>query len=193
MINELFQKKGFNYRKHIIFDDKIVVEYKNFNQIIKYEIKIDQIGFNLQYEKSNHLFAKIYFWFFVSMPLIYLLICYFKSIEIELSALFSGIGLSLIFIITNYFNKPKDDIFLVGNQKNLVFYRNIPNEKLVLEFIEEIISTSRKYLKLKYTVIEKYMTEDEFSATLRWLLEKDIINRIEFENLIQDFKIKQLL
>ena len=35
MIKEFIQKRKFNYRKHTLYTDKVVVEYKTAKQIVK--------------------------------------------------------------------------------------------------------------------------------------------------------------
>jgi hypothetical protein len=98
-------------------------------------------------------------------------------------------GLSVL----NYLKQHQDDVFLIGGQKNLVFYREIPNESKVLEFIGEVISVSKTLLKAKYVVIDCTMSEEEFLGRLNWLVEREIISISEKSNLMQDFKIKKLL
>ncbi len=193
IIKEIYQKRGFNFRKHTLYEDKVVVEYRNFNKTIKYENKIETLGTDLQYEKDSNVFIKFYFYLFVLTPIWYLVICILFSTKIEKIALFYCLILSLIVFSVNLFQQPKDDLFLVGNMKNLVFYRAIPNEKEVLDFIEQVILTTNKYLKEKYTKFDKYTLQENYESGLSWLLARNIILKSEFEELIEDFRIKQLL
>jgi hypothetical protein len=192
MIKEFKQKRKFNYRKHTLYEDKVVVEYKTAKQTVKYEVKIDQIGYDIQYERENSIHRKVTCLFFLIAPIIAIGMRFFiyHKFDYATTALLFGMSYFLAFLI--YMNEDKDDLFLIG-QKNLVFYRGIPSENEVLEFIDLVISISKKYFKSKYLIMDNHITEDEFIARLNWLLEMKIITSDELIDLNQDFKVKRLL
>lgn len=109
------------------------------------------------------------------------ILCSFK-IEIRLVLINCLIwwGLALY----NFLTLHNDDIFITGGHQNLAFYRTIPNEETVLEFVEKIISTSKKYLKEKYTKVELSMSEEAFFSQLRWLQEREVITDLELKELM---------
>lgn len=187
MIKVFKQKRKFNYRIHTLYEDKIIVEYKTIKEIVKYEVKIDQIGFDTHYERENTIAGKIFFYFCLVFPFV----CFLPN-KVDYSIIALNFGIFYFLAIIGYFKVNKDDVFLIGH-KNLVFYRSVPNENEVLEFIDLVISTSKEYLKSKYIVIDNHITEDEFVARLNWLLEMKIITSEELIDLKEEFKIKRLL
>ena len=68
MISVLEQKQGFNYRKHTVFEDRVLVEMKSISKIDKYEIRIDKLGFETQYQADNTLPGKIFFVVCIVIP-----------------------------------------------------------------------------------------------------------------------------
>lgn len=192
MIKEFIQKRKFNYRKHTLYTDKVVVEYKTAKQIVKYEVKIDQIGSEIYYEKENSMSKKLLCLFFLIAPIIANTLNFFLYNKLDLNGSIMIFVISYFLVFLIYLNESQDDLFLLG-QKNLVFYRDIPSEKEVLEFISLVIIASNDFFKTKYTRIDSHITEEEFIDRLNWLLEKNIITDKEWSDLREDFKIERLL
>lgn len=192
MIQEFKQNNKFNYRKHTLYEDKIVVETKTPQHTLKYEIRIDEVGFNIHYEKENTIQSKFFLWILLLAPFIAISVSYFvhNKFDFKIVLLLFGMCYFLAFLV--YIKDNKDDLFLIG-QKNLLFYREIPNESSVLEFIDLVIATSKKYLKEKYIIIEEDTIEDEFKARLNWLFEIKAITKDEVNDFKEDFKIKKLI
>ena len=81
----------------------------------------------------------------------------------------------------------------MGGQKNLVFYRNKPDEKAVLEFIHLVVAQSKKYIKEKYTFFDKNTVEAELASRLYWLRNKDIITSNESDQILEEYRIMKIL
>jgi hypothetical protein len=172
MIKEFIQKRGLNYRKYFLYEDKIIVELKIISQVNKYEIKLDQIGFDMQYQADNTMPGKIALVVCIAIFLSVVvdqIIYHNIQTNILVVNLFCWGGLALL----SYFKQHKDDVYLTGGRKNLVFYRNIPNEASVVDFIQIVISTSKKYLRNKYTEFDSYTVEGEFMNRLLWLKQRE--------------------
>lgn len=75
----------------------------------------------------------------------------------------------------------------------MVFYRNFPSEHEVIEFINLIVSTSKKKSQKKYFRFDDYTDENEFKNTMRWLLDKEIISVSELDKIKDEFYVKKLL
>ena len=80
----------------------------------------------------------------------------------------------------------------MGGQINLEFFRTIPNEETVLEFINKVINTSKVYLRHKYGIVDVNIPEDVFIGRLNWLKDEEIISEKEFDELINEYNIKKL-
>ena len=192
MIKEFTQKRGFNSRKFYLYPDKVIIESKTLRKIEKYEIKIDSIGFDTFYEADNTLVGKIAFIVCIATPIFMTILRLFPGQSLSNANLVISYVFCWGFALLNYLKQHQDDIFLKG-QQNLVFYRNFPIEQEVIEFINLVISTSKKYLKKKYFRFDNYTDENEFKNTMRWLLDKEIISASEFDKIENEFHVKKLL
>lgn len=192
MIAVLEQKRGFNYRKHTIFEDKVLVEMKSISKIDRYEIRVDKLGFQTQYQADNTLPGKIFF-----------IVCLVIPVALIISELlFHNIGSRNLMVncacwfflaLFALLKQNQDDIYLVGGDKNLVFYRNIPSEQKVLDFIVLINKTTKEYIKNKYLTFDPATPDEEYWARLNWLKETEMITDEEFEDYKIDLEIKRLL
>lgn len=192
MIKEFIQKRGFNFRKFYLYSDKIVVESKTMSKIEKYEVKMDRVGFNTFYQADNVAVGKMLFVVFVIAPFFLLALRVYSEQKLSIEGLIIGTIFFWGFALLNYLKQHQDDIFLKG-QQDLVFYRNIPSEIEVIEFIDLIVLTSKRYLKKKYFRFDENTDENEFKNTMRWLLDNDVISISEFEKIKYEFHIKRIL
>ncbi|MDQ6812715.1 MAG: hypothetical protein M3040_03085 [Bacteroidota bacterium] len=192
MIEVLEQKRGFNYRKYTLFEDKVVVEMKSISKIDKYEIRIDKLGFEIRYQADNTLPGKIFFVVCLIIP----------ALLIVSELLFHNIGLKTLFVnsvcwfsiaLFSILRQYQDDIYLAGGEKTLVFYRKIPSEQKVLAFIELVNLTTKEHIKNKYLTFDPATSDEEYWARLNWLKETEMITDQEFEEYKIDLEIKRLL
>ena len=105
---------------------------------------------------------------------------------------YAPIFMSVIIIIILVSLKHNDDIFLVGGQKNLVFYRNKPSEDKVVEFIEAIKDARKDYFKKSFSSFDKTTTEEEYYGRLQWLKRQEMITADEYDELKHIFDIQKL-
>lgn len=189
---EFNQKRGLNRRSFILKEDKIIIENKTSGKINKYEVKLDQLGLDIHYLADNTLPGKI----FLAVSLLFVVLG-ISGLIFSLGSdpviwgfnIFFGIVLSSI----AYFRQHQDDIFLTGGETTIVFYRNIPNEAAVLEFIEILKNHVKAYYKLKFASIDENIPEQVFYGRINWLLDKEIISLDEFHNLKGQFEKQRLL
>ncbi len=189
---EFNQKRGFAKRKHTLYEDKIVVESKTLQQIDKFEIKLDKLGFNIQYQADNTIVRTVVLVISILIPVIV------TSLELMLH----NIG-KVNLLINNFcwlsiaglalLKQPQDNIFLVGGDKNLVFYRTIPSEKEVLDFIQLVIATTKNNIKTKYLEYDDSVIDEEYMSRLQWLKDSEVITKREFEYYKKEFELKRLL
>jgi hypothetical protein len=191
-MNTLFQKKGFTSNKFTLSRDKISIETRTLSGSSKHDVRLENLGLELQYFKKSTLKKKI----IVSLCCIVFLITtisYIFTNKVTAQGLIFFyiilVTIAVAFSMENY----QDDIFLVGGKTNLVFYRNIPNEQEVIAFIEDVKSATKKYLKDKYTAFDGATTSEEFYNCIRWLLDQEIISRQEYIDYKGSFDMQQLL
>jgi hypothetical protein len=189
-MKQLIQKRGLNYRKHFLFEDRIAVEDKSIRNVSKYEVKLEDIGVNKYYQRGNKTPGRIIFLFFLLSPVLLYIIQLFEHNNSQGVAFISVTCFACAILF--YSKKPQDDIFLVNGKKNLVFYRNVPNEETVLRFIDEIIATRKVYLKHNYSRFDNHTQENELVSRLNYLKNNEIITGEEFDKIYSDFKLSRL-
>lgn len=164
----LEQKQGANLRKYILKEDRILVETRSLRNNEKYEVMLDSIGLDKLYKAESTIIGKIFFFVCLAIP-IAMTIALLAGSQIETGTLVVNYVLWFGLAIAGYFRKSKDDIYLTGGPRALVFYRIIPNEKEVLDFIDEVIAASKKYLKEKYAKVNVDIPQELFFSRLNLL------------------------
>lgn len=190
MIKELVQKKGLNFRKFYLYDDKIVIEERTSSKITKYDIELDEIGYKFFYEKENTNIGKIATWILATIPLI-LIIAYLLGALDGAPVIINSIvwgGLAIF----GFVKQNKDDLILGGGQKAIFFYRNKPNEEAVMFFINKLIETSKKHIKKKYLMFKEYETDEEIINRLRWMLSIEVLSNKEYDIIREELKNRSL-
>lgn len=189
-MKEFIQKKGFSLRKFTLTDNKITVETKTMARNNRYDVKIDMLGTDLHYQSDSRK-GKIVIMILTGLGLLGMVIGYFTG-NVDGNQLMTFAFMSVIIIIILVSLKHNDDIFLVGGQKNLVFYRNKPSEDKVVEFIEAIKDARKDYFKKSFSSFDKTTTEEEYYGRLQWLKRQEMITADEYDELKHIFDIQKL-
>lgn len=186
------QKRLVGYRRFNLTSDKITVETRNWSKTDKYEIKLDRLGLDIHYQSDNTIAGMIFFGFCIAL-LVAITVVHLWVEPMDLGILIFNYGLWSFLAMFAYLKPHADDIYLVGGQTNLVFYRNIPNEQAVLSFIEQIRTSIKAYLKKKYTVFDDTTIEQDFYARIAWLRDREVITNNEYSELKHSFDTQKLL
>lgn len=195
MNKTLEQKRGLNLRKHTLFDDYILVETKTIQKYERYEVKLDQIGWEKFYKAEPILLAKIFFYLCLALPSILTLMILLGIEGFELGTFVFNWVLWSIFALLLYYRikNPPDDVYLTGGQRNLLFYRAVPNEADVTQFLNQVIAASKIYIKEKYAKADIDIPQEVFHGRLNWLKERDIISESEYREMKIEYDNKKLL
>jgi hypothetical protein len=186
------QKRGLSLRKFTLLDDKVLVETKTLRKNQKFEIKLDNVGHEIFWQSDSTVLGKAFFYVCIALPFVLIAITLVNH-SIDNRTLGINCFIWWLLALLNYLKQHEDDIYLVGGQRNLSFYRTIPSEEKVLEFVNEIISASKNYLKENYSVVDVTIPEDVFLGRLHWLKDRKIITDIEFHELKSEYNYKKLL
>ncbi len=187
------QKKGLGLRRYTLYSDKILIETKTIRKNQKYELRLDKIGRNIHYQSDSTIIGKIFFYICLAIPIILWTIHFIRPEQAEKGAAIANTVIWWTLALINILKKHEDDIYLVGGENNLVFFRTIPNEESVLKFIHQVIATSRTYLRNKYGVVNANIPEDLFLGRLNWLKDEEIISENEFFELKDEYNVKKVL
>lgn len=192
MTIEFQQKKGLNVRKFTLSSDKITIETKTIRKISRYDVKLDNVGLDTHYQADNTIVGKIF-----------VVVCFALVIGSTVGIFVSqgresvnyiiNAALFLLLACFGYFKQHQDDIYLVGGQTNLVFFRNVPNEKIVLEFIEQVKQQVKDYLIEKYAFWDNSTLEQDYYNCLNWLLHRGVISHNQYAEYIDNFETQKLL
>jgi hypothetical protein len=189
----LYQDRGFSSKKFTIENDRIFIETNSFSKKTKLYVKLEKLGFELQYVKKHYYPKKMLLatlWL-IAIVLNILYLTHVPDIGLEGSLIFYFIAIiiSVVYSTDQY----QDDVYLAGGQSVLLFYRERPNEKEVLAFIDEVIKATKAFLKSKYTDFDEATTPQEFYNCLHWLYEKEVITRDEYIDYKASFDLQKLL
>jgi hypothetical protein len=192
MTTEFQQKRGLNFRKFTLTSDKILVETRTLRKNHKYEIKLDRIGLDIHYQSDNTIAGKIFFGICITLVIGSVFGIFLTTGKDTNISIINAVLWTLMACFA-YFKPHQDDIFLVGGQTNLVFYRDIPNEKNVLEFIDRVKENVKIYLKEKYTIFDSTTVEQDFYGRINWLRDREIISYSEYVEYKTRFDNQKLL
>ena len=187
------QKRRLSLRRYTLYSDKILVETKTLRKNQKYEIKLDKIGKDIHYQSDSIIIGKIFFYVCLAFPVVLWIIYFIVPEQMDKGVATVNTVIWWFLALLNILKQHEDDIYLSGGQNSLVFYRAIPNEETVLDFIHKVINTSRSYLRDKYATVDTNIPEDIFVGRLFWLKEEEIISENEFYELKKEYSIKKLL
>lgn len=179
-------------RKFTLLRDRILVESTTWRKFNKFEIRLENLGFEIQYQADNTTYWKIALRILIAT----MVFSFFGVLGAYGDHPFQWISAMAIgFVLTTwvYFRPYQDDLFLTGGQTNLVFFRNAPSETAVFDFIEKIKDNYKSLLKEKYTTFTRDTPESDYYARLSWLLENGIISSSEHTEYKVTFDIQKLL
>ena len=156
-------------------------------------MKLESLGFELQYIKKHYYPKKVLFTICWLIPVVLSVLYFLEIPDIALEGVatfyFIAIVMSVVYSTDHY----QDDIYLAGGKSVLAFYRERPGEKEVLDFIGEVIIATKAFLKSKYTDFDDATTPQEFYNCLHWLYEREVITRDEYIDYKASFDLQKLL
>jgi hypothetical protein len=191
ILAEFEQKKRISRRKFVLYEDKIAVEIKTPQTTSRYEVDIRDTGDKLHYHAENTKGGKTILVCIFLIPIV-MTILMLAGDSINSGQVLAVWFCCFVIAFLAYIKEHADDVYLTGGQTNLSFFRDIPSEQKVLEFIELIKSTKKENLKKEYVAFDNDTDEDEYYNRLRWLKEQRILTEEEYENAKIDFEIKRL-
>ena len=185
------QKRRFDLRRYTLYSDRILVEINTVRQNQKYEVKLDEIGYKIRYQSDSFAFQKAAFYVCLSLLVLVWILHFVAPRQMDTTGVVVGTLVLGFFISIIKFKKLDDDIFLFGGQVDLVFFRAIPNKESVLDFINQVITTSKTYLRKKYGIVNTTISEEMFLGRLNWLKDNEVISEEELYELKNEFNVKK--
>lgn len=191
----LIQKYWSSGKEFKITNNGVQVKIKEFNEDLEYNVKFDELGFDIQKRKVKN--GQYAFYFFVILTPLYgwLLIESFldnSTLQMKLIWIF-GLILFLMLAIFSFIDRKRSIIYLTGGLKALELFGAKPDEDTVQKFIDILHQSMREYYRSKYTKLDLGTPLEVYIQNLKWLNEMQVISKSEFEQLFELAKTQNLL
>lgn len=193
-MNELLQKSLGSYKRYKITNDRVLITTRNINKYEEYYIKLDNLGFDITRKQTKSILLLVPFYLaFTGLELYVLIDEYQKGVRFP-QLLFWIAGVAL-FSVGAFFSllQKTDKVFIQGGTKTLELDGAKPNKVKVDEFVRNLHVVIRNHYKLKYAVIDPTLDEETQIHNYKWLKEVEAITDAEYEELLHNFRIKNLL
>lgn len=192
-MNELYQKKGTDFKHYKIESEGVFLEQKyqgNFySKLIKFHEFNNEIS--VQGVKPNSWAIA----FLLSFSFNLFLVALFVFEELDLSdSLESAIALSLVLpivIISIPLLKKEKVKVIHGYKLTLPFYYDRKTEETD-RFIEAIFTAKKEHFREKFMQVESHKSYAEMMDNFKWLLDLEYISKQEFDELVESIENRRL-
>lgn len=192
-MSELIQKSLTARSTFGIKSDRVSIVKKGIGAYEEFALRFDQLGFDVNRKKTSHKFWGIPFLYgfailsaygfftqYISMTdpgTVVLLLC---------TLMFAGIGTYALFENTN-------KVYLVGGTYSMALEATNPSREAVDQFISDLHQAMRAHHRERWGEVNPYLGKNEQAYTFQWLLSIDAISQPEYEDLMEQLKIRDLL
>lgn len=190
----LKQKRFLETRTFELRDQEVLVHIKKSYEQLMWTIPLEELGTKQVY-RSNPRTLNYIVMGVLAVVLLGLTIIHFflEESPAEEGTYYVNLVLwGLLFIIFSFTGR-KNEVFLTGGMQQLAFYRNVPSEEVVDAFVDALVARRRRHLKIKYTKIDKDLSEENQINQFHWLRQTNVISDEEYEALKQDLKRSKLV
>lgn len=193
---KLTQRQGSRHREFDLIENKLHVKTRSLGEKSEYTIDIENLGAEKYYKTYSRVGPRIVgsvFYVFMLMFVVSILL------EENMAAienfgklilgiiLFGGLG-SLAF-----FAPLRNEIHLVGGSAQVMFLLNSPSKEEMENFINEIITRSRRILTDKYSKVDPDLPEEIQINNFYWLRQHGLISQEDYEDLKQEYYRQRLI
>jgi len=193
---KLTQRQGSRHREFDLIENKLHVKTRSLGEKSEYTIDIENLGAEKYYKTYSRVGPRIVgsvFYVFMLMFVVSILL------EENMAAienfgklilgiiLFGGLG-SLAF-----FAPLRNEIHLVGGSAQVMFLLNSPSKEEMENFINEIITRSRRILTDKYSKVDPDLPEEIQINNFYWLRQRGLISQEDYEDLKQEYYRQRLI
>lgn len=193
-MTELKQKHLGSYKHYKIGKDRVFIETKNINKYEEFFVKFENLGLDLTRKKTKSILILIPIYFAITLLQLYVFVDEYQKGDTFPHLLIYIFGIILFGVGTVYsFFQKTDKIYIKGGMNELDLYAENPDKESVTNFIEKLQIAIKDNYKKKYGRIDSNLDEENQIFNFKWLLEMEIISETEFEELVNNLKIKNLL
>lgn len=191
-MTELRQKKLFQRKEYKLYDDKIFVKIKTHTEQNEWHSSLEEIGLKKLYKKQSKTVQLICsaVCFCIVLTAFFTYIFFPNQISTDSfvgnSIVWSLVGIGLLLIPI------KNELIVYGGTQDLVFFRNLPNDESVEEFVNTVITKTKKFLRSKYAKVDKDLSKEIQIGNFNWLKNIEVISEEEYESLKEELNREQL-
>jgi len=192
-MKELIQKKTFASKHYKILKGKLQVNIKSTKEQNEWTCSLEELGLKKLYKKQPRFLLNLAVVVCFAIALAAAITYFFFPEQIDAGGFYINTVLwgflGLFFMLVPV----KNEVYLYGGSQDLAFYRNIPNEESVDQFLDELIQATKEYLREKYTKIDKDLAEDIQIENFKWLKDIEVITEQEYQELKEELTRQKLL
>jgi hypothetical protein len=192
---KIFQKKGKETRRYMISEDGLETEITTKGQSQAFTIRFEDIEFNEMVVSKKPGLVEVGLFISVLVNLLLIVFFLYEKIpavdETALSGMAIGIISGLSVWSVRVFRGEKEKI-LKGPQ-NLFFFYGRKDKDNVDQFINDLKSFQRKFMRKKYMKIDDLIPEENQQQTFYWLYNRNFITRTELEVLFEELDNRKII
>ena len=192
-MHELIQKTPFSRSTYRIEKDHLSVRRKGLASHEEFNLKFEFLGFEINKKKTSQKVWALPFLFgfaflcALSSVMGFTLFNDPTAVILILSAvMFTGIGVYTFYEST-------DKIYVVGGTYSIDFDAANPSKAAVDNFISTLHAAMRTHHREKWAAVHPYSAKNEQAHTFRWLLDIDAISQSEYDDLMEELRVRDLL
>lgn len=183
----LNQKKNFVQREVRLTDMKLFCSVTRFGNTNEIDIPFE----NIDGEKVSYKTANIYFLLLAigcCFAAILVSVSSFKATQIQNLTVGTVFSLALSFFILYWFSRADFWQIKLSDGNSILIHKNIPNEKTVNLFIDEIIKVRNSYLRENYATIDENLDYESQLNNFKWLKSIKAISKEEYDKKYSELK-----
>jgi hypothetical protein len=185
-MNESLVQKDlrFRYKSFLITENGLEVKQKSLLSSSEYVIAYENVG-TRTYKSNKGIYGLLFSSTILSMVSILLYLLRNDGENVESSVYFFYFGLSMILLIL-FLITYKRNFYLVKHENvdAIEFFQNKPSKAEVNTFIDILKATRNTFLLNKYGQVNFGFTREENYRNLVWLANNEVINNVEFNNMV---------
>lgn len=186
---ELHQKALWEQRNFFLLPNKLKIQLNSLAEAREHYISYEYLTGEAQiyYRKNFKLF-------YIAIATFAFAGCVFlQSLLLNQGFYYALFPLIVAIALACLYQYRQQNYIILETQDHsrVVFFRNKPNRQAVEQFLIQLWSYRKQYLKEKYFYIDRHHNLEQQTKRLRWLLEQNVITKAEFKLAQEDWIIVQ--
>lgn len=191
MKESLVQKDlRFRYKSFLITEKGLQVKHKSLLRSGEYLLAYENVGTRI-YKDNRGIYGLLFSSTLLGLVSVLLYLLRNDGEGIDSSVYLFYFGISLILLIL-FLLTYKQNFYLVkyGNVEAIDFLQNKPSKSEVNTFIDVLKATRNTFLLNKYGQLNFNFTREENYRNLVWLANNEVINNVEFNNMVNKLNLE---